>query len=102
MTDLGGDPGDLSYRCGRCGYEFTAQTEGEWRKLYGQHRGGYCLAIINPMTSDQVSFLMNDIGRLMKPKDTIGDLMLCLGAIAKHKAVHTDSPEEGASGESDE
>lgn len=91
--------GDLSYRCGRCGFTFQAQTEGEWRKLWSQHRGGYCLAVINPMTADEVQYLMNDIGRLMKPHHTIADLLVCLAGISKYKA---DSPAEGPAGESGE
>jgi hypothetical protein len=92
----------MDYRCGRCGYTFTATSQTEYVKLLRDHRGGYCLAVLNPMTSDQISYLMNDIGRLMKPEHTIKDLMVVLNSIANWKAQQerTDSPAEGPAGES--
>lgn len=96
-----GDLGDLTYRCGRCGYQVTAQTEGEWRKLYAEHTGPACLAVLNQLTADQLRYLGNDIQRLMHPGDTIRQLLALLEQLA-HFRERTDSPGEGAPGESDE
>lgn len=102
MTEQGWDSAE--YRCGRCGYHFTATSQDEYARLFGEHRGNRCLAIIGRLTPDQIDYLANDLERIASaiPRCNLRMLLNVLHDSAKGLRERTDSPEEGASGESDE
>jgi hypothetical protein len=74
-----------SYRCGRCGYSFEATSQEQYAKLYAEHTGPACLAVLGPMSGDHVRYLINDIGRLMDPHNSVEQLLRVLEMLAAHK-----------------
>lgn len=75
----------MQYRCGRCGHTFTTTSEDEYRKLYGEHTGAACLAVLGPMDALHVRYLINDLRRLVERGQTVGQLLDVLEMLAAHK-----------------
>ena len=92
----------MDYRCGRCGYEFTATSQEEYAKLHGEHTGVRCLAVLGRLTPDQIDYLANDLARVAKtiPRCTVRELLQLLHNAAEGGRKQSNSPGEGAPGES--
>lgn len=78
-------PDVLQYACGRCGYSFKTISREEYSKLYGEHTGPACLAVLGRLDADQVRYLINDIDRLMDRDNTVQQLADVLEMLAAHK-----------------